>query len=170
MTLIPLGRFGRPHGVRGGLRLWPFNPSSELLHAGRTIRVGASPQATRAYEVEALREDAKGIVVQLRGVEDRAAAEALVNQQWFEPREAFPPLDEGEIYFVDLIGLRVEAEDGAPIGEVVDVLDAGGADLLVIQEGAHQHLVPNVPAFVLKIDVAERRVIIRPIEGLLEGR
>lgn len=170
MTFIPLGRFGRPHGIRGWLRFWPFNPDSPLLTAGRRVLIGQEASDASRHEIVAIRDDSKGLVVKISGIDDRSAAEPFVNQRWFEERAAFPALKDDEIYFVDLIGLEVQTEAGEVIGAVVDVLESGSGDLLVIKDGRRQHLVPNVPAFIPKIDLDAGRVIIRPIEGLLEGR
>ncbi|MCA9539870.1 MAG: 16S rRNA processing protein RimM [Myxococcales bacterium] len=166
--LVEFGRFGRPHGVRGEVRFWPHNPASALLTAGRRIAVGPDPDRARSVEIDALRFDAKGAVVHLVGVDDRDAAAGLNHQRWFEPREAFPPLADDEVYACDLIGLTARRLDGQPIGRVIDVLNSGPHDLLVIDDGKREHLVPNVEAFVKRMDFDAREIVIEPIAGLLD--
>lgn len=167
--LLDFGRFGRPHGVRGEVRFWPYNPSSPLLVEGRRIRIGREPRSCAEAVIETLRLDAKGMVVKLASCDDRDAAARLNHLHWFEPRDAFPPAEDDEIYVADLIGLTARTPEGERIGEVIDIVETGATDLLVIAAGKRQHLVPNVAAFVQRMDLDAREIIITPIEGLLGG-
>lgn len=167
MALIACGRVGRPHGVRGELRIWPLNPSTTLLIPGRALLLGHDPASSRRFEIEESRRDPKGFFVRLGGIGDREVAAGLTGMTWFEPRAAFPEPADDEVYLADLIGLPVRTEAGEAVGVIADVWQAGGADLLVIRGPGGEHLVPNVEAFVSKLDPAAGEVVIRPIEGLL---
>lgn len=167
MDLIACGRLGRPHGVRGALRIWPFNPQTELVRAGRELRVGTSATSARAMRIATATRDAKGWVVRLDAIDDRDAAAKLTNLTWYEARDAFRPADDDDVYVADLIGLPVASEQGTAIGEIVDVWQTGPSDLLVIRGPSGQHLVPNVPDFVQRLDPANPPAIITPIDGLL---
>ena len=77
------------------------------------------------------------------------------------------PLEEGEYFLFQLIGLKAESEAGEPIGTVVDLIETGAHDVLVIgerPESAEQLLVPNHPEFVLEMLPEESRIVIRPPE------
>lgn len=166
-TRIELGRFGRPHGIRGAVWLRPHNDSSDLLKPGRIIQVGTSPDEVRGYEVEEVRRDGAGFVVHLKGVDDRDVAGSLNGMLWFETRENFPPPDEDEYYHVDLIGLTARTESGVILGPVVDVWDAPASEILVIR-GTTELLVPFVESYLVKVDIAGGEIILRGVEGLLE--
>ena len=166
---VALGRFGRPHGVRGEIRFWPFNAGTELVAGTKTIRVGRKANDATEYSVERVRLDAKGALIRLVGMADRDEVRTLTNQFWFERRDAFPELDDDEVYFVDLIGLAVLNENGEEIGRVKDVLDVGPAEILVISRGGREVMIPNVEAFVLRMDLDAGEIIVRPIDGLLDG-
>lgn len=169
MALVPFGRFGRAHGVRGELRFWPHNPQSPLLAAGREIQVGRNPDHLTAHTVEQVRFDPRGVVVRLGGVADREAADALRGADWFEDRAAFAPLDDpDEVYCADLVGLTARTDAGRDLGRVVDVMTNGATDILVIRGAGREHLVPFVEAFVARVDVAAGELIIVPAEGLLD--
>ncbi len=169
MSLVAFGKFGRPHGVRGDLRFWPHNPASPLLRANRDVTVGHNADDTRALHLERLRFDGKGVVVKVGGVDDRDAATSLNGLVWYESREDFGPLADDEVYVVDLIGAEVRTTEGDLVGRVADVVQVGPADLLVVRNGRREHLIPNVDDFVERIDAAAGEIVIRPIEGLLEG-
>lgn len=167
MDLIACGRLGRPHGVRGALRAWPLNPNSPLVKAGRTFLVGRDARKTRTLTVSKAHRDAKSWVIRLEGVDDRDVAAKLTGLTWFEQREAFAPVADDEVYLVDLIGLAVQTEAGDALGVIADIWQAGAGDVLVIRGERGEHLVPNVPDFVIRLDPAQPPVIIRPIDGLL---
>lgn len=168
MPLIACGRLGRPHGVRGALRIWPFNPDTDLIRARRALCVGASPTRTRSLSVRAARRDAKGWIVTFDGISDRDAAAALTNQTWFETRDDFGAAADDEVFIADLVGLVVHTEAGEVVGTIADVWQAGAADVLVIRGPRGEQLVPNVPEFVVRLDPANPPALIRPIEGLLD--
>lgn len=164
---MELGVIGRPHGVRGDVRLWPHNSRTGLLEAGRTLSVGAHQGTVRDLTVKRIRRDAKGPIVTFEGIFDRDVAKTLTGQRWFESRDDFPALASDEIYIADLIGLRARLEDGSEIGEVAEVWTATATDIIVIRDGEREHLVPNVAEFVRRMDLEKGEIVIRPIEGLL---
>lgn len=166
--LLEFGRFGRPHGVRGEVRFHAHNPHSPLMVAGRRVRVGESESRTEEVELERLRFDPKGIVVKLRGFESREDAARLTHWRWYEPREGLPEPAADEVYMADLIGLRAVTADGEALGEVIDVVEIGPHDVLVIRGRGRRQLVPNVAAFVQRMDFDAGVVVITPIEGLLD--
>lgn len=167
---VPVGRVGRPHGVRGELRLWPFNRETELLEPGRSISVGSGRKPSQTFTLERVRQDPKGPVVKLVELGDRNAVEALTGLKWFADRSAFPEPEDDEIYVVDMVGMAVVTEEGQHIGKLVDVWQLGAHDTYVVKDGPREHLVPAVDEFVLRVDIEARQIIIRPVEGLLELR
>ena len=165
--MILFGRLGRAHGVRGDLRFWPNNAKSALLKSGREVFVGRSPESARTLAVKTVRFDAKGAIVHFAGIDDRDAASGLTGLCWYEKRESFPRSGHDEVYVVDLIGLRVRTEDGEAVGQVKDVLTTGASDIIVVTDGPREHLIPNVPVFVKRMDLDEGEIVISPIDGLL---
>jgi 16S rRNA processing protein RimM len=166
--MVPFGKFGRPHGVRGDLRFWPHNPQSELLKVGRRICVGRSNADVEEHELTFVRFDARGAIVGLASINDRDEAASLTGHFWYEARESFPEPEADEIYLSDLIGLKVRTEEGLEVGHIKDVLTLGPSDILVIGSGGQTSMVPNVPDFVIRMDLEAGEVVIRPIEGLLD--
>jgi 16S rRNA processing protein RimM len=118
--------------------------------------------------VSEVKRDARGTVVRFAGLEDRDQVGLLTGQVWFAERSVFPAASSDEVYVVDLLGLPVRTTDGVALGHLEDIRDFGGGEMLVIRDGAKERLVPNVDAFVERLDPAAGEVVIRPIEGLLE--
>jgi len=149
---ILMAVIGAPHGIRGEVRVKSFADDPIALSAYGPL----SSADGRAFEVEAVRPQGAIVVVRLKGVADRAAAEALTGTDLFIDRSALPEaVEEGEFYHADLIGLAVRDEEGAAIGEVTAVQNYGGGDILEIGlAGQRGVLVPFTRAAVPEIDVA----------------
>ena len=106
--------------------------------------------------------------VALEGVEDRDAAEALRGRRVLVEAAELEALPAGEYYGYQLVGCRIEGQDGAPVGTVREIWETGGPDLLVVEgEGGREHLVPA--ALLREVDVEGRRAVVELVPGLLDG-
>ncbi|MEE2644239.1 MAG: ribosome maturation factor RimM [Myxococcota bacterium] len=176
MELVRCGRIGRPHGVRGELRLWVFNQESALLRdlKGRELYIGRSESVAVAYRCSRARNDAKGLLLTLEGLCSREEAAALTNAFWFLDREAFTALESDEFYLIDLIGLPVFLPDGEEIGRVSALQEGSAYELIEIRLArGGRSLVPLTEAFFPTLRPESGALQLVPIPGLLplsEGR
>ena len=137
-ALVTLAAVAGAHGVRGEVRLKLFAESLDSL--GRHQRLFADG---RALTLEALRPCAGGAIARFAEIADRDSAEALRGALLAVPRSELPPLDEGEYYHSDLIGLPCETEAGEPLGTIVAVENFGAGDLLEVEgSGGKRALIP----------------------------
>ena len=152
-------------------------PSSAAASRGATAPAAASPHAVprlakpRFLKVTQAREQGDIIVATAEGLDDRNAAEALKGATVFVSRSAFPTPDEGEYYWVDLIGLDVVNLQGESLGKVADLLDTGPTSVLrCVAETADpdsaapgaaptERLIPFVSAYIVSVSLAERRIV-----------
>jgi 16S rRNA processing protein RimM len=157
---VLVGVFGAPHGVRGEIRLKSFmqDPLSIADYGA------LSDAAGRAYDIIAARPVKDDLlVVRVKAVGDRDAAQKLTNEKLYLAREKLPPPEDDEFYCSDLIGLRAETPEGALIGTIVAVPNYGAGDILEIAPPAGETLLlPFTRAVVPEIDLAGGRVIVVP--------
>jgi 16S rRNA processing protein RimM len=106
------------------------------------------------------------LVLKFGGVDTRNDAEALRGAELRIPAEERPPAPEGEYYFSDLIGCRVERTDGEFVGEVAAWHDYGAAPLLEVRKGGREFLVPFTEAYYRTVDVKGKRIVMELPEGL----
>jgi 16S rRNA processing protein RimM len=98
-----------------------------------------------------------GAIARFAEIADRNAAEALRGALVTVPRSALPPLDEGEYYHADLIGLPCESADGEPLGIVVAVENFGAGDILEIEKAdGKRAMVPFRPGVA---DLLDGRIV-----------
>jgi 16S rRNA processing protein RimM len=125
---VALAAIAGAHGIGGEVRLKLFAESADSLKRHKQVRVGE-----RLLTLAALKGD-RTPIARFAEIADRTAAEALRGQLLTVPRSALPPLEEGEYYHADLIGLPCESAAGEPLGQVVAVEDFGAGDILEIEK------------------------------------
>jgi 16S rRNA processing protein RimM len=164
--LTCVGAIAGGFGVQGEVRLKSFCAEPSAI-------AGYGPLLTadgRRFEVRITRPIQGAFAARLTGIATREQAEALKGTRLYAPRDRLPPLDEDEFYHADLIGLAVVDTGGAPLGVVRAVLDHGAGDILeVARPGASDLLLPFTRAAVPTVDLAGRRIVADPPEGLLGG-
>ena len=153
---IALAAVAGAHGVKGELRLKLFSDSIESLSCHETLYVGGVER-----RLLAIRDSGKtAAVARFGGIADRSAAEALRGTLVEVDRSALPPLEEGEYYHTDLIGLPVVDREDQPVGTVVGVENYGAGDLLEIEDAAGKSsLIPFRDGIA---DLREGRIVIDP--------
>jgi 16S rRNA processing protein RimM len=135
---IALAAIAGAHGVKGELRLKLFSDSVESLSRHERLYVGGAER-----RLLSIRDGGKAAVARFEGVNDRSVAEALRGSLIEVDRVALPPLEEGEYYHADLIGLVAVDELGNDVGTVVGVENYGAGDLLDIElEDGKRSLIP----------------------------
>jgi 16S rRNA processing protein RimM len=164
---IVVGRIGPARGVKGDVFVQPWTDAPEERFApGTALRT--DPPAAGPLTVESSSAAGGKLVVRFAGVTDRPAAEALRGIQLVIAATERPALDDpDEFYDTDLVGLAARTLDGTELGPVTDVVHAGGASYLVLDDG-RERLVPFVAAVVPTVDVAGGFVLIDPPDGLFD--
>ena len=125
---VALAAVAGAHGVKGEVRLKLFADSVESLSRHSRLYVGG-----RELAVRDIRDGGKTAIARLEGVSDRSAAEALRGELVEVDRDQLPPLEEGEYYYADLVGLPCMDEEGKQIGTVASVENFGAGDLLEVE-------------------------------------
>jgi 16S rRNA processing protein RimM len=150
---VTLAAITGAHGVTGEVRLKLFGEGLEALKRHERFNQGS-------LTLTKLRDDGKGgAIARLAEVADRTAAEALRGTALTVPRSALPPLEEGEYYHADLLGLAAVSDTGEALGTVVAVENYGAGDVLEIERPTGKRfMVPMTEAAVPAWD-AERLVV-----------
>ena len=108
------------------------------------------------------REQGETIVATAQGLEDRDQAQALAGVRVYVSRASFPTPQEGEFYWVDLIGLTVRNREGQVLGTVDHLVETGPHCVLCVRAGddaaSDMLMIPFVDAYVDRVD-REARLI-----------
>jgi 16S rRNA processing protein RimM len=164
--LVAVGRVGRPHGVRGEVRVDLGSGTADGFERyGRLFLRGPSGEAAPA-RVEAWRPHGRLLLVKFSGVDTPEAARGLTNRDLCVDRAELPPLGPDEYYHGDLLDCSVVDEGGAELGLVADVFTTAAHDVLVIRSGAAEWMLPVTAECVPQMDLGARRLTVRVPEGL----
>ena len=151
---VALAAIAGAHGIGGEVRLKLFADSLESLKRHKQVRVGE-----QSLTLASLKGDRMPIA-RFAEIADRTAAEALRGRLVTVPRSALPPLEEGEYYHADLIGLPCETAQGEALGRVVAVEDFGAGDIVEIEKpDGKRFMVPIAAAVTVEPD----RLLIDPV-------
>jgi 16S rRNA processing protein RimM len=150
---IALAAVAGAHGIKGEVRLKLFSDSAENLGRYKLLYVGGVER-----RLVSVREAGKGAVARFEGISDRGGAEALRGSLIEIDRTALPPLEEGEYYYVDVIGMPCVDRDGHAVGTVLAVENFGAGDLLEIEtEGGRRSLIPFKPGIA---ELEDNRIVL----------
>lgn len=160
---VTLGRVAGVYGVRGWIKVLSFTRPLENLLSYRQWWVGDE----KGYEAQVVegRLHGRGMIAQISGrdgtaIADRDLAAALVGSPIQVLHSAMPPAPEGQIYWADLIGMKVIGAEEVELGVVVDMTSNGAQDVMVIRDGEVERLIPFVSGpIVQKVDVANRIIV-----------
>lgn len=157
---MTVGRIVSAHGVRGGLKVHPLSDIPSRFKIGARLWLKGVP-----VRILDSRWQNKGLFLQLEGIDDRNAAEALKDEELFVP-EAAPLDEEGVFYQHDIIGMTARDLEGETLGEVVDIFSTGSNDVYVIRGERGELLLPALDDVVREIDLASKTMTVELMEGL----
>lgn len=166
---VEVGRVAGGWGVKGALKVQPYSAAPEALFSSKRWFLRLPPQRpgaaglTRCLRIVTARAQGDAVVATADDVADRDAADALRGAQVYVSRASFPTPEQGEYYWVDLIGLDVVNREGIALGRVRGLLDLGPHAVLQVQpaaEDASEVLIPFVAAYVDDVDLSGRRIVV----------
>ena len=153
---VTLAAIAGAHGIGGEVRLKLFGEGVDSLRHHKAVQVGG-----RQLTLKSVKPGGGGAIARFAEIQDRTAAEILRGQLMTVPRSALPPLEEGEYYHADLIGLPCESSEGEPLGTIVAVENFGAGDILEIEKlDGRRSMVPFKPGIA---DLANGRIVVDPL-------
>lgn len=171
---LVVGHLNKPHGTKGEIFVWPLTDHPEgsfapgvILYVGDDT--GNAPDPTRpTVAVVSSRPFRRGYLIHLDGVESRADAVALQGRYVLRPTEELEEVEEGELFYHELLGMTVVTEGGEEVGEIVEVYELRPADLLEVKGPSKTHFIPFLSTIVQRVDREAGTMVIDPPEGLLD--
>lgn len=161
---LTVGRLGGAHGLQGHLKMRILTDEPDHLASIKMVYLG---ERDTPITLEQIRFTNDGALVKLAGTDTPEDAALLSGLPVKIAGTDARPLEEGEYFLYQLIGLSVFDESGEELGVVTDLMETGAHDVLVVGKrpnGADDMLVPNHPEFVLEVSPDANRLVMRPPE------
>jgi 16S rRNA processing protein RimM len=156
---VIVGEVAGAFGVSGWLKIFSYtDPPNNILHYSPWLLTGLD--GPKEFKVISGRAHAKSVVAHLEGVDDRDKALSLKSSKITVPRDRFPPLESGQYYWADLVGLQVTNLEGAQLGTIAEMLTTGANDVIVAK-AERERLIPFVIGqFVKEIKLDEGLMLV----------
>jgi 16S rRNA processing protein RimM len=164
---VVIGRILSSHGLKGEVNIRPLTFSPDRFDDLSRLFIKQNGEI-RVLNIEYYRLRGRTAVLKFREINSREDAIALGGLDLLVPEEESPPLPEGVYYYYQIKGLDVYTLDGSYLGKVIDIIETGSNDVYVVKGGEKEFLIPAIEDIINEIDLKSRRIIITPIEGLLE--
>ncbi|MCL2658757.1 MAG: ribosome maturation factor RimM [Betaproteobacteria bacterium] len=162
--MIVLGRIVGPFGIQGWVKVHPFGDDPLDWRKIREWHIAADPEAGDAdwkpLKLRTLKAHGKGLIASFVELPDRNAAEAVDGFYLGAAREAMPAPGVDEYYWGDLVGLAVVNQAGVCLGKVNGLMSTGAHDVLQVQDGDLERLIPFVGAYIKDVDLAAAKLTV----------
>jgi 16S rRNA processing protein RimM len=153
--MIRVGQVAGAYGLDGAVKVIPLTDFSDRFDAGATLLIDGAER-----QVEWSRASQLGLVMKLRGIDNRTMA-GLYRGRYLEvPETAVRPLSEGRFYHHQVVGLAVLTSSGRELGTIAEVLERPANDVWVSRAGVVEHLIPATRDAVVEVDIAGGRVVV----------
>jgi 16S rRNA processing protein RimM len=158
---VIIGQLGRPHGVKGLLKMQVFGGEAVNLIHTRPWLMKNSEGSWQPILPEKVEAKPGYMLVKLDGINDRDAAQALTNKEIAIYASQLPKLETGEYYWNELIGLDVINQAGINLGVVTDLMETGSNDVLILDDKGIERLIPYLlDEYVLRVDIKAKQIIV----------
>jgi 16S rRNA processing protein RimM len=153
--MIRVGQVGGAYGVEGAVKVIPLTDFEDRFSPGANVVLEGAERV-----VEWSRPAHPGLVVKLRGIDNRTIAELFRGRYLEIPEAAARPLAEGRFYHHQVVGLTVLTSSGQQLGTIAEILERPANDVWVTRDGVVEHLIPATKDAVVEVDVSAGRVVV----------
>lgn len=164
---VIIGEVQKPHGIRGELRIRPLTEDVERFKSLDRVYLNRNGER-RLCTVLNVKIVPDGVLLRLEEIPTRTEAEEWRQATVEIPGELVPPLPEGQHYYFELDGLTVVTETGQTIGRIVDIHSYPAHDVYIVRSETRDIMIPAIAEFVLRVDLEQKLVVVRIIDGLLD--
>ena len=154
------------HGLKGEVKVFPTTDDmyryDKLKHVEMEYRGRRIP-----LDIERVRYFKQFVIVKFKGLDTINDVERYGKCPLFVSRQDAVPLEEGENYVADLIGLPVITDEGLELGPLKDILFTGANDVYVVDYQGKELLIPSIKECILHVDLEKGEILVHLLEGLL---
>lgn len=153
--MIRVGQVTGAYGLEGAVKVIPLTDFHERFDPGAALLLDGAER-----QVEWSRPAQPGLVVKLRGIDNRTIAELFRGRYLEVPDESVRIPAEGRFYHHQLVGLTVLTSSGRRLGTIQEVLERPANDVWVSRDGVIEHLIPATSDAVVAVDLHGRKVVV----------
>lgn len=168
-TPITVGYVIATHGLRGGLKIKPATSFIDDRFKVNKKIFAVHPKTTieTTLTIQTIHENKGMLVITFKEISTIEEAELFLKSSLYIYKDT-AKLKKGFVYLDDLLSMEVVLDDNTLVGVVTEILEyASYHTLRVKREGASDLLIPYISEFIVSTDLAGKKIVFRPIEGML---
>ena len=163
---LQVGVISSTHGIRGEVKVFPTTDDPVRFKKLKNVLLDTGREQLE-LEVQSVKFFKQFVIVKFKSIDNINDIEMYKGKSLLVPREDAVRLEKDEYYIADLLGMDVFTEDGH-FGVLKDVMETGANEVYIIGSDAHgEVLVPAIRQCILDVDVEERKMVIRLMDGLI---
>ena len=164
---LEVGQIVNTFGIKGFVKVYPYVNDVTRFNNLKYV-YAKSKKEEKKLEIEEVNYQKNMVLLKFKGVETVEEAEKLRNNYLEIDRSDAIPLEEGEFFIADLIGLKVFLDTGEELGILEDIYNTGSKDIYVVKDKlGKSYLLPYIDEVIKKIDLDNSKIIVHIIEGLI---
>ena len=165
---LEVGQIVNTFGIKGFVKIYPYVNDIKRFDNLKTVYVKIKNEQ-KILEIEEVKYQKNMVLAKFKGIETVEEANKLRNSYVEIDRKDAIPLEEGEYFIADLLGLDVYIDTGEKLGVLEDIYNTGSSDIYVVKnELGKQFLLPYIDEVIKKIDLENGKIIVHLIEGLIK--
>lgn len=167
MEYIEIGQIVNTNGLKGIVKVNPFTDDISKFEDLKYIYIQLKSELKKV-KIEQVRYNKNQVLLKLEGIDSIEEAEKYRNFYLKTEKKSQEELGEDTYYIVDLIGIDVYSSNDEHLGKIEDVFPTGSNDVYVVKDNlGKQILVPAIAEVVKKVDLKNKKMVIKVIPGLI---
>ena len=155
-NLVIIGKIISAYGIKGWVKIRPFTETAKNFIRYKKQFLSRNQKDWNSVEIKEIKIQGEDVIADI-GLIDRN--QSIMHKGYFLAikRDQLPKLKENEFYWDDLIGLNVIDLDYSDLGKVIDLIETGANDVLVVS-GEKERLIPYIPQVIKKVDIQKKLI------------
>ena len=167
--LLQVGVITTTHGVRGEVKVFPTTDDPARFRKLKNVILDTGREKIN-LEVAGVKFFKNMVILKFKGIDDINDVEKYRKKSLYVTRENAVKLKKNEYFIADLIGLKVESDEGEDLGTLSDVLQTGANDVYVLsKDGEDDILLPAIKECVKEVDIENGTILVHLLPGLREA-
>lgn len=165
MEYIQVGKIVNTHGLRGDVKVLPLTDDPKRFEDLKVVYVGDEKLKLDIGKVGYIKGN---VLLKFKQYCDINDVEKFKNNMVFIDVKDKVKLPEDSFFLDDILGMEVYLEDETHLGTIKDILQPGANDVYVVKNKNLEYLIPAIKDVVKKVDIEQKKMIITPLEGMLD--
>jgi 16S rRNA processing protein RimM len=164
---LEIGQIVNTFGIKGMVKVKPFTNNIKRFDDLKNVYI-KNRKEKKEYQIEEVKYHKNMVLIKFKGIETPEDANLLRESYLLIDRSKEEPLEDGNYYIVDMIGIEVYSDKGELLGNLEDIFNTGSNDIYVVKDNqGKQILLPAISEVIKQIDIEKRKITVHLLPGLI---